>query len=175
MILKRFGSVLAIGLFVAAVGYNVRFLFTPRTPVPVIDCPAVVDLGDRDLGEIAVKRLTITNTGEAELLISKVRSSCSCSGLELDGGDQALSFTEVSIAPGEAKKFCVKLQGRYKLTPAREVDPSGTLRAVSFRLRHTTLAGEMREPPGGQVTVPVQVKPKPTKLDTDALSSLDNI
>lgn len=80
-----------------------------------------------------------------------------------------------TLPPGEAKKFSVKLQGRYKLTPAREVDPAGTLRAVSFRLRHTTLTGEMREPPGGQVTVPVQVKPKPTKLDTDALSSLDNI
>lgn len=80
-----------------------------------------------------------------------------------------------TLPSGEAKKCCVKLQGRYKLTPAREVDASGTLRAVSFRLRHTTLAGEMREPPGGQVTVPVQVKPKPTKLDTDALSSLDNI
>ena len=112
MILKRVGSLLAIGLFVVAVGYNVRLLLTPRTPVPAIDCPDVVDLGDGDLGEIAVKRLTITNTGDSELLISKVRSSCSCSGLELDGGSHALSFTEVSIAPGEAKKFVVRLSVR---------------------------------------------------------------
>ena len=89
-------------------------------------------------------------------------------------GEQLL-HNQGTLPPGEAKKFSISVRGRYKLTFAREVDPSGTLRAVSFRLRHNTLAGEIRELPGGQITVPVQVKPKPTKLDTDALSCFDNI
>ena len=79
------------------------------------------------------------------------------------------------LAPGETRAFTVNLVGSYRETALREADSAGTLRALSLRLRHTSLDGTMIEPPDGQATIPVDVRPKATKLDTDALAGLDNV
>jgi hypothetical protein len=79
------------------------------------------------------------------------------------------------LAATDARSFTLRLVGRYRQTPLRELDPNGTLNAVTLRLRHTNLDGAMTEPADGHVTVPVHVKPKATKLDTDALAGLDNL
>jgi hypothetical protein len=65
--------------------------------------------------------------------------------------------------------------GTYRQTPARELDPAGTITAVTLRLRHTDLQGNWRDAIDGVVTVPVNVKAKKTRLDTDALKGFDDI
>ncbi len=65
--------------------------------------------------------------------------------------------------------------GTYRQTPARELDPAGTITAVTVRLRHTDLQGNWRDAIDGVVTVPVNVRAKKTRLDTEALKGFDDI
>ena len=83
--------------------------------------------------------------------------------------------TNGRLAAGDARPFTMRLLGRYRQTPLRDLDPTGTLQAVTVRLRHANLKGSMIEPPDGQLTLPIFIKAKATKLDTDALAGLDNI
>jgi hypothetical protein len=62
-----------------------------------------------------------------------------------------------------------------KETSAREPDPNNTVTAVTVRLRHTDLKGSWREALDGLITIPVKVKPKPVKLETDALKSFGDV
>ena len=65
--------------------------------------------------------------------------------------------------------------GTYRQTAAREIDPAGTITAVTLRLRHTDLQGNWRDALDGVVTVPVNVRAKKTRLDTEALKGFDDI
>lgn len=65
--------------------------------------------------------------------------------------------------------------GTYRQTPARELDPAGTVTAVTLRLRHTDLQGSWRDAVDGVITIPVNVRAKKTRLDTDALKGFDDI
>jgi len=65
--------------------------------------------------------------------------------------------------------------GTYRQTPARELDPAGTVTAVTLRLRHTDLQGNWRDAIDGVITIPVNVRAKKTRLDTDALKGFDDI
>jgi len=42
-------------------------------------------------------------------------------------------------------------------------------------LRHTNLKGDWRDALDGLITIPVNVKPKPVKLETDALKNFDDV
>jgi hypothetical protein len=88
---------------------------------------------------------------------------------------EILVQTSAKLTAGESRSFTLRLVGRYRQTPLRDLDPTGTLQAVTLRLRHTNLDGALVEPPDGQITLPIQVKPKATKLDTDALAGLDDL
>jgi hypothetical protein len=84
-------------------------------------------------------------------------------------------FEAGSLKPGDSRALSLKFLGKYRETIQREIDPSNTLRAVSFRLTYSAGLGKAGEQQDAKVTVPIAVLPKPTKLDTDALSGLDNI
>lgn len=89
-------------------------------------------------------------------------------------GEEALALAG-TLQPGENLAARPAVLGCYRLTSSREPDPSGTLRAVTFRLRHTDLRGAWRDAREGATTVPILVKPKKTRLDTDALKAFDSI
>jgi len=67
------------------------------------------------------------------------------------------------------------VHGTYRQTPARELDPAGTITAVTLRLWHTDLQGNWRDALDGVVTMPVNVRAKKTRLDTEALKGFDDI
>jgi hypothetical protein len=69
----------------------------------------------------------------------------------------------------------IEVMGKYRETPSREMDPFGTVTAVNVKLRHTDLKGTWRDAVDGSMTIPVKVKPKRTRLVTDALSGLDGV
>jgi hypothetical protein len=79
------------------------------------------------------------------------------------------------LGAGASSPARLSVIGRYRQTPARELDPAGTITAVTLRLRHTDLQGNWREAIDGLVTVPVKVRAKKTRLDTEALKGFDDI
>ena len=51
-------------------------------------------------------------------------------------GDQ-LMVQSASLAPAAIQPLKCRIHGSYKVTPAGDVDPAGTVAAVELRLRHT--------------------------------------
>jgi hypothetical protein len=89
-------------------------------------------------------------------------------------GESVLSETG-SLRPGESREISFRLCGKYRETIQREVDHAATLRAVSFRLTYRAGTGKPDVTQEVKVSIPITVVPKPTKLDTEALSGLDDI
>jgi PglZ domain len=107
----------------------------------------------------------------------------------LNGGNVALSYDLLAqtnlgedlgmvrghLLPGETATHKWAVVGRYRQDANEGIDRRATLTFVSLRLRHTDLQGQWRDAAEGTQTVPVKVKPKKTKLDTDALRSFDDL
>ncbi len=79
------------------------------------------------------------------------------------------------LAPQVIHPAHFSIVGKYLPTPTQEPDPSGTVTAITLRLRHTDLKGQWRDALDGVITIPVKVKAKKTRLDTDALRGFDDI
>jgi len=79
------------------------------------------------------------------------------------------------LAPASKVGHTARILARYKETSEREPDLSNTVTAVTLRLRHTDPEGEWRDALDGLITIPVKVKPKAVKLETDALKGFDDV
>ena len=53
--------------------------------------------------------------------------------------------------------------------------PEHTTTAVFLQLSHSDMAGKMIHPQYGRETIRVRVRPKETKIDTDALKAFDDV
>jgi hypothetical protein len=89
-------------------------------------------------------------------------------------GDQ-LMVQSGSLAPAAIQPLKCRIHGSYKVMPAGDVDPAGTVAAVELRLRHTDQAGKWRDAADGIVNIGVKVHGKKTKLATDALAGFDEV
>lgn len=109
--------------------------------------------------------VSVVNRGTAE---------CSFELLAVTNLNQRILFERDILKPAESKQYSYAVLGKYAETIQREIDPSATLRAITFKLIQSADGPSVvsREE---KLTVTVEVTPKPTKLDTDALSGLDNI
>jgi hypothetical protein len=65
--------------------------------------------------------------------------------------------------------------GRYETDLDRNPVPARTLTALLVKLGHAGLDGTMSWPNYGRQTVPVRVRPRTTKIDTDALKAFDDL
>ena len=88
---------------------------------------------------------------------------------------QELFQHRAKLAPATYAKLTASVLARYRETPAREPDPTGTVSAVTLRLRHTDLDGTWRDALDGRASIPVKIEPKAVKLETDALKGFDNV
>ncbi len=79
------------------------------------------------------------------------------------------------IAPGKREAFSCKVLGAYETDLNREPIRDKTLTALTVQLGHAGLDGKMVWQNYGRETVRVTVKPKPTKIDTDALKAFDEL
>lgn len=89
-------------------------------------------------------------------------------------GEELLSHRG-KLSAGQKSPAAVTLTGIYRENAARETDLSATLTAVTARLCHTDPQGRWREAIDGIITVPVKIRAKRTRLDTDALRGLDDV
>ena len=129
----------------------------------LMDLPAALPVAEDDTVEMAV---TVRNSGTSELNF-EVRV--------LNNLGEELLAQSGSLAPANKLKFTARVLGRYKETSDREPDVNQTVSAVTLRLRHTDLHGQWRDAIDGLISIPVQVKPKAVKFETDALKSFDDI
>ncbi len=79
---------------------------------PVVEYPAIVDLGERENGEQAIGRFSIANRGVQELVIDQVRTNCSCTGLEREEEGRFVHLESVRLKPGQQANLAVRVAVR---------------------------------------------------------------
>jgi hypothetical protein len=140
---RKFVVWACIPLFAGGVGYAVQVYNSP--PIgPVLEYPTRVDLGDREMGEVAVGTITIANRGGKDLRIDRIEVSCTCAGLERELDGRYVPFDELVVEPGTATQLAVRMMIRAMPgTPAVSqihfrtndpVQPAGTIDVVASRV-----------------------------------------
>lgn len=102
-ILLAAGLILVGGLlyFSSSAVLHVRRAVAPEGK-PIIEFPAHIDLGGREVGEYITVPISISNRGNAELAIWDIRTNCSCSGLERrDSDGRNIRIDSLTLAAGE--------------------------------------------------------------------------
>jgi hypothetical protein len=79
------------------------------------------------------------------------------------------------LPSGKRERLTCTVVGRYEADMNRRPLADKTTSAVFLTLAHSDLSGKMIRPSYGSQTVRVTVKPKPTKIDTDALKAFDDL
>jgi hypothetical protein len=76
---------------------------------PVIDCPAKLDLGEHEKGEIVVAPFTIANRGGGELLINEITSNCGCTGMEREENGGYKRLQSLRLKSGEEAHLVMRV------------------------------------------------------------------
>src|SRR5262245_46049828 len=104
-------SVLGVVAFFAVTAYFSEFL-SPESPVPIIEYPARLDLGDREMGDEVIKPYTIVNRGRGELVITHIRTACSCTGMERAENGRYVKVELLRLKPGEKADLVMRIAVR---------------------------------------------------------------
>jgi len=144
-------------------GVVLRRVSEKEARAELIELPGVIAADEDTVFELPV---AIRNTGNCEVDF-EVRV--------LNNLGEEILARSARLAPATTEKSVAPVLAKYKETSDREPDPSNTVTAVTVRLRHTDLNGDWRDAMHGSITIPVKVKPKPVKLETDALKSFDDV
>jgi hypothetical protein len=144
-------------------GVVLRRVTEKEARVELIDLPTVIVADEDTVFDLPV---SIRNSGNCEVEFEvKVLNNL---------GEELLTRRK-RLAPAITVKEIAPVLAKYSETASREPDPTNTVTGITVRLRHTDLAGQWREALDGLITIPVKVKPKPVKLETEALKAFDDI
>ena len=144
-------------------GVVLRRVTSKVARVELVDPPVVIPADEDAVVDVPV---TIRNGGNCEVEF-ELRV--------LNNLGEELLVKRGLLAPATTATETARVLAKYKESSDREIDLSNTVTAVTLRLRHTDLQGAWRDALDGMITVPVKVKPKAVKLETDALKSFDDI
>jgi hypothetical protein len=161
----------AFAVNLAVRGDGLRRAAEPALGSPAVEWTRTVDLGEREVGELAVGQVRVVNRGSGELVIDQPTSNCVCAGLEQvrDGAYRPLE--SLRLAPGEAAELAVRVQVKGV--------PGMTFRTVvSFRTNdptspHPAIDVIIARVRGGLSTVPTAATFGPTAVGTEAVQVLD--
>jgi hypothetical protein len=129
----------------------------------LMDLPLVIPADEDAVVELPV---CVRNNGNCEVEFElRVQNNL---------GEELLLKRSRLAAAANAKETA-RVVAKYKETNEREPDLSSTVTGVTLRLRHTDMDGQWRDALDGLTTIPVKVKPKAVKLETDALKGFDDI
>lgn len=104
---------LLLPILAGAVGFSWRIGAFERMKTalpgssPAIDYPTVLDLGERTANEMVATRFQIANRGRQELVINRVKASCSCGKLEREIDGRSEEIEELRLSPGERADMVV--------------------------------------------------------------------
>jgi hypothetical protein len=76
---------------------------------PVLECPQLLELGERELGEVALGRFTLKNRGGGTLVIDQVTSSCACAGLEREQDGELVRLQSLRLDSGESADLVIRV------------------------------------------------------------------
>jgi hypothetical protein len=144
-------------------GVVLRRVTAKEARAELVDLPVVIPADEDAVVDFPV---TIRNGGNCEVEF-ELRV--------LNNLGEELLVKRGLLAPATTATETARVLAKYKETSDRELDLNNTVTAITVRLRHTDLQGAWRDALDGLITVPVKVKPKPVKLETDALKSFDDI
>jgi hypothetical protein len=126
-----------------------------EAPPPRIELPDMIDLGSGERGSVVIGRFILRNTGGKELRIGNVRTSCTCSGLELENGDGYTRVEELAVGPRQQVELVIRIAVRGNIgEPAANTiwfstnDPDQPERRITALISRVT---------GGIDTVPAHV------------------
>jgi hypothetical protein len=131
--------------------------------VELMDLPSVIAVDEDQIFDLPV---LIRNSGNCEVEF-EVRV--------LNNLGEELLVRRKHLGPAVKANETAKVMAKYKENSDREPDPASTVTAVTVRLRHTDVNGAWKEALDGLTTIAVKIKPKPVKLETDALKAFDDI
>ena len=69
---------------------------------PILDCPAVVNVGPVEYGTVIEANFSVANRGGSELVLNEFRSGCTCESIEVKRGDSFVRVGEVRLKPNES-------------------------------------------------------------------------
>lgn len=104
---------------------------------PKLEVTEFFDLGERELGERLRTPLTLANRGNRELLISQIKSGCTCIWLEREENGGATPVETLQLPPGASIELFLCLYVRIK-------EVGGPLRAVVTLLTNDPKCPEAR-------------------------------
>ncbi len=93
----------------AALAWSGRYAWDHWATTAALDYPPTVDLGEREYGEVAVGRFTVTNRGRGELVLDEFFTSCSCAGVEREADGRFWRVESVLVPPGEQVELVVRV------------------------------------------------------------------
>jgi len=131
-----------------------------------------------EIAELSTAVLVVEEDGRAELRFNVENAGNVLVEFDIRAQDNLggeLYHHRAKLTPRANHPVKIDVLGKYRETPSREMDPNGTVTAINVKLRHTDIKGVWRDAVDGSMTVPVKVKPKRTRLVTDALSGLDEV
>src|SRR5205085_2712416 len=122
----RYFARLVVPILIGVGGYASRmsdwghWIWRPSTPV--MECPQLLELGERELGEVALSRFTIANIGGGDLIIDQVQTNCSCTGLEREVDGKLERVESLHLRRGERADLDIRVsvQG-YPGKPSQNV------------------------------------------------------
>jgi len=79
---------------------------------PVAEYPATLDLGVHELGEEVVGHFSISNSGDADLVISNVHSNCSCTGMEQERDGRYYRVESLRVKSKESLPLVMRVSVR---------------------------------------------------------------
>jgi hypothetical protein len=142
-------------------GVLLRPIAQKAARVEFLDLPAELVVAEDEVGTLSFEIVNSGNvTSEFELTL---RTNLSETLVERKG----------LLAPGKHDVVTCPVRGIYRTDLIREPVPEKTLITIIASLGHTDHANKMQWPKYGRQLVRVTVKPKPAKIDTDALKAFD--
>ncbi len=135
-----------LGLGGAAFGAS-RAFWAWRSSGPRLECPAVIDLGPREVGDLVVARVLFANRGNEILRVDRFRVNCACTGFEREKDGKFTQVRSLQLAPGEETELTLRVSVRGAA--------GGAMRnLISFRtnqpaLPEATVEAVVREVLGG--------------------------
>lgn len=80
-------------------GYWHNNKVSTKSGTAVLECPLQLDLGEQEHGQVVAWRLPLVNNGTADLDITDIRTSCACTGPEIEEKGQYRRITNLRIHP----------------------------------------------------------------------------
>lgn len=144
---------IGLSYYIARTNDGYRWLTLASSPA--LECPASLELGERELGEVALARFTIANRGGKELVIDEIESNCACSGLERETDGKFVRLTSLRLAPYERTNLTMRVL-------VQGAPGSATQNGVSFRTNDPTCAtmhidAHVSKITAGVTTVPTSI------------------